>query len=124
MKKQFSRFIVIGLISTLVNYLIFFGALHYLSLQYLVASAIGFIGGVIVGFFCNKSWTFESRDTKSRDIVVKYSAVYLASLVIGMICLKIMVDFLYFSPELANFLVIGVTTCTNFVGVKTFVFKK
>jgi putative flippase GtrA len=34
------------------------------------------------------------------------------------------VEWLGLSPELANFLAIGITTCTNFIGTKFFVFKK
>lgn len=124
MKQQFLRFIVVGLLSTAVSYGVFFVVLHYFYLHYIASSALGFFSGVIVGFFCNKSWTFEASEQGHRDIIVKYFLVYLASLVIGMICLKILVDYFHLSPELANFLIIGVTTCTNFVGVKFLVFKK
>ena len=124
MKRQFLRFIVVGLISTAVSYGVFFIALHFFSLYYLVSSALGFFSGVVVGFFCNKSWTFEASDKSHKDIIAKYFLVYLISLFIGMGCLKILVDFFHLSPELANFLIIGVTTCTNFIGVKFLVFKK
>lgn len=123
-KKQFLRFIVVGLLSTAVSYGVFLIALHYFYLHYLAASALGFFSGVIVGFFCNKSWTFEASQHKHQEIIIQYFLVYLVSLFISMVCLKILVDFWRLSPELANFLVIGVTTCTNFIGVKFLVFKK
>jgi|GEM_PF-5428596 len=39
MKKQFLRFTVVGPLSTAVNYLVFFLALHHLAINYLISSA-------------------------------------------------------------------------------------
>lgn len=123
MQRQFFKFLVIGVLSTLVNYLCFFILFKYYLIYYLVASALGFIAGVFVGYSLNKTWTFQV--SKSSELYLhKYFAVYCISLLLSILILKFMVSTLLFVPELANFVAIGVTTCTNFLGVKFLVFKR
>lgn len=124
LKKQFFRFIAVGILSTIVNYLIFLAALHLLLWNYLFASGVGFLSGVFVGFFCNKNWTFLAGDVKSKSIVLSYFAVYATSLAISLIFLQVAVDIIKISPEIANILAIVITTFTNFIGSKFLVFKK
>jgi putative flippase GtrA len=123
-KKQFSKFILVGLLSTTVNYLIFFIALHYFFINYLISSGIGFIAGVFAGFFLNKNWTFDSRFVQTKRIIISYFLVYIFSLALSLVFLKITVGIFHASPEIANLLAICLTTCTNFIGTKFYVFKK
>jgi len=123
-KKQFSKFILVGLLSTVVNYLIFFIALHYFFINYLISSGIGFVAGVFAGFFLNKNWTFDSRLVQTKRIIISYFLVYVFSLALSLVFLKIAVGILQITPEIANLLAICLTTCTNFIGTKFYVFKK
>lgn len=122
MQRQFIRFIVIGVLSTIVNYLFFFILYKYYSVYYILASAIGFLSGVIAGYSLNKSWTFEITTNQDRYFY-KYLVVYFTSLLLSVMILKVLVSGFLLSPELANIITIGVTTCTNFLGVKYLVFK-
>jgi putative flippase GtrA len=122
-KKQFFRFIVIGMLSTIVNYACFYAFLTLLSVNYIIASAAGFILGVFAGYFFNKSWTFEVTE-KSKANVVKYYFVYIASLILSLAFLKVTVGHMGISAKIANIIAIGITTCTNFIGIKFWVFKK
>lgn len=122
-KQQFLKFIVIGVLSTIVNYSVFYILYEFLTLHYIAASALGFISGVIFGYELNKNWTFAVQKESSRYFYT-YFLVYLFSLVLGLMFLEFLVSGLGIIPELANFLTIGLTTCTNFVGIKFWVFKK
>lgn len=124
LKKQFLRFITVGLLATTLSYLAFFIALRVFAINYLIAACIGFIFGVCLGFFLNKNWTFDAKENKSKKTVLSYFAVYIFSLIVSLFFLKVMVEVVGLSPELGNFLGIGVSTCTNFIGTKFFVFKK
>ncbi len=123
MNKQLLRFVIIGIFSTVVNYCIFFGLYKFLSVNYIVASSIGFLAGVFAGYNFNKIWTFDIK-AKSNIYIIKYYTVYIASLFFGLALLKIMVSLAQISPEIANIIVIVFTTCTNFCGTKLWVFKK
>lgn len=123
-KKQFLRFIVVGLVSTSISYSAFFIALRLFFVQYLLSSCIGFVVGVFVGFSLNKNWTFSSKTIQSKKIIIGYFSVYVVSLLINLIFLRVTVGEFSMMPEISNFLAICITTCTNFIGIKFFVFKK
>ena len=54
MKQEFLKFILIGILSTIINYGSFYALLEFLSVYYLLSSGIGFFLGVIAGYFLNK----------------------------------------------------------------------
>ena len=122
-KKQFLKFVVIGVLSTTVNYSIFYILYQSLSVYYMKASSMGFIVGVLAGYRLNKSWTFCIKE-KTKDYIYKYFIVYFISLILGLGLLKFFVTVLGIVPKLATFLMIGFTTCTNFLGTKFLVFKR
>ena len=123
LKKQFSRFIVVGVFSTIVNYSIFYILYEFASFYYTLASAMGFIAGVFAGYGFNLAWTFEAKGQYAQYIY-KYYIVYTVSLFLGLGFLEFLVSALSVIPEIANVLTIGLTTCTNFMGTKFWVFKR
>ena len=124
MKNQFLKFIIVGLFSTIINYCLFYLLLNFVNINYLVSSSCGFIAGVFGGFYLNKNWTYNDKNNKSKTLLWKYFSLYLTSLLISLIFLKITVDYIGLNPEIANLLAIGITTCINFIGTKFMVFKK
>ena len=122
-KQQFLKFIVIGVFSTLVNYITFYVLYQVLMTHYTLASATGFIIGVFSGYGFNKRWTFGVTE-KAYQFIYKYYAVYIISLGLGLLFLSFLVAILGITPLIAQLLTIGLTTCTNFVGTKLWVFKK
>lgn len=122
--EQFLRFITVGLITTTISYGVFLAALKLFFINYLISSCISFLSGVFLGYFFNKRWTFDSKKSESKKVILNYFLVYFLSLFISLIFLKISVDFFKIIPELAYIISIGITTCTNFIGIKFFVFRK
>lgn len=123
LKTQVWRFLVVGGLSTILNFSLFLTLYSYMGVQYMPASACGFIGGVIFGYCVNKSWTYEIQDGSDR-YVLPYFGVYTVSLMIGLAFLNLQTNVLAVPPIPANVLTIGLTTCTNFLGTKFIVFKK
>jgi putative flippase GtrA len=112
---------MIGVICTAINYLLFYGLFSF-NTPYLLASGLGFITGVFVGYPLNRRWTYRVDEQSSRQFL-RYCSVYVASLMLSLVCLKLLVEFFTFDPRIANVLVIGVSTCTNYLGVKLLVFR-
>ena len=121
--RQAFRYATVGLFATLLNYGIFYFLMEFGRVNYLVSSALGFFSGVIAGYFFNRKWTFKHSNS-SWALLVKYNMVYLFSLILSLLILKIAVARFGISPELGNIFAIVITTCTNFLGLKYFVFKK
>lgn len=121
--KEFARFLIIGGISTIIFYSTFIISLRIFGIYYLFANVIGFVCGIFFGYPMNKHWTFKKSHQKQNHFP-QYLAVYLTSLGISTIFLKIAVDYIGIIPEIASILAIAVTTCTNFLGIRFLVFRK
>jgi putative flippase GtrA len=118
------RFLIVGLISTIINYLFFIFFLKEWEWQYQIASICGFIIGVSIGYPLNKLWTYKvSHKTESSAVFYKYGCVYLASLTVNFYVLGFLVKKFSFDPRVANGAAIIVTTIINFIGTKFWAFR-
>ncbi len=117
--SQFSRFVVIGGISTLINYAVFLVLYAMLSVNYLVASAAGYVVGAVFGYYFNARLTFRSRPGLS---VMPYFAVYLFSLVAGLGVLRFFSVSAGIEPLFSNVISIAFTAAANFLGCRYLVF--
>ncbi|MFH7811812.1 MULTISPECIES: GtrA family protein [Acetobacter] len=118
------RFLIVGAIGTIVNYLFFLFLLKEIGWQYQIDAVCGFLMGVLIGFPLNKAWTYESRANQNdTSIFYKYVCVYLFSLVVNFYVLGILVTQFNLDPRAANGLTIIITTIINFLGTKLWVFR-
>lgn len=127
--RESSRFILVGVLSTLLNYAVnMLGMYNGASPEF--ASACGYVAGVALGFPLNKYWSFAGGASPSvRSETVRYFLVYLGTFLLNSLlaaaffeqALKFedypILELLYYIP------VIGVTTVLNFFGCKFLVFK-
>ena len=120
--RKIIKFFLVAFIATILNYLIFYISFEFLQINYMLSSAIGFISGVFLGYQLNSKWTFQSNK-KSKANVFKYYVVYLFSLGVSLICLKIFVENQSLDARIANLLCICITFCTNYIGTRFWVFK-
>ena len=120
---QFKKFIIVGISSTFINYLFFYILLEFLYIDYLVSSGAGFIVGVFSGYIFNRKWTFNIKKNITSLEIIKYFSIYIISLILSLIFLKFLVDNIGINIKIANIFSIGLTTCTNFLGLKLIVFN-
>ena len=121
--RQIIRFAVVGLLSSAINYGIFYLLFTHFNVNYSASTAIGFMTGVLAGFLFNKAWTFSESD-ESKKFILPYFLVYLFSLGASLLFMKLAVEVFHIDARIANFLSIGFTTVLNFLGIKILVFKK
>jgi len=73
----FFRFIIVGVINTLVGYGVMFGLYNLAGLHtwgdlgYWISSAANYVVGSVVSFFLNKHFTFRSQE-KGRQVVIRF----------------------------------------------------
>jgi len=71
----FFRFVLVGVINTLVGYGVMFGLWNLAGLHlwgdfgYWISSAANYVVGSIVSFFLNKHFTFRNRETGSGVVI-------------------------------------------------------
>jgi putative flippase GtrA len=120
--KQFLKFCFIGLEITIFSYLLFIVLFYFFSVNYIISSGIGFIGGVLLGFIFNKMYTFKSK-RKNRIALPQYFLVYLVSLIVTMVLIRFFVENLNFHPLLSYLVIEPIIIAINFLGTKIWVFK-
>lgn len=120
--KQFYKFVLIGLESTILNYLIFIVLLYFFSVNYLISAGSGFVSGVFLGYVFNKIYTFGSKRKHTIAFPI-YLLVYSFSLTFTLLSLTILVEFLGLIPIISNLMVLPITASINFFGVKILAFK-
>ena len=120
-KSQFSRFVLVGGVSTVINYALFLILFKGLGINYIAASAIGYVVGALFGYIFNARLTFRKRQGLS---VVPYFGVYVFSLITSLGVLKFFASSVGINPLYANILAIGFSTITNFLGSKYIAFNE
>ena len=78
--RRLAKFLLVGVINTLVGTAIMFGLYNLAHCSYWVSSAANYILTSILSFFLNKYFTFGSREKSVREVVrfaVNIAACYL-----------------------------------------------
>lgn len=65
------KFLIVGVINTIVGTSVMFAAYNVLHLNYWVSSASNYVIGSIVSYILNKRFTFQNKE-KSMKIVLKF----------------------------------------------------
>ncbi|MDC3418509.1 GtrA family protein [Aquibacillus salsiterrae] len=127
--KQFSRFLVVGIINTVVGLSTMFLLLH-LQLNYWVSTFVGNAVGACVSYFLNRTFTFNSTVSIHKSIVrflVVIGACYFIAYYVGIqlatsVIWKLANLPLAHAEVVAVLLGTGLYTVLNFLGQRTFVF--
>lgn len=69
--RTFWKFILVGIINTIVGTSVMFLCYNAFHLNYWVSSAMNYIIGSIVSYFLNKYFTFQNKQ-RSWKIVIKF----------------------------------------------------
>lgn len=120
--KQFVKFCVIGLESTVLYYLIFIVLFNFLDMNYIISAILAYLIGVHFGFVFNKLLTFGSHKNTLKNYP-KYLLANLVTLVILIFGLRFLVEAVRISPLISTAILIPFTTIINFLGIKILVFK-
>lgn len=125
--KQIRRFLVIGGLSVLTDFIVY-TLLTHLGLVTSFSKGVSYVAGMVVGFIGNKLWTFESARRSSAEPVI-YIVLYTITLGINVLVnragLVVLGDWLALGSAkgLAFLVATGVTTVLNFIGMKWVTFR-
>ena len=151
MKKLFEKYreiilyLVFGVLTTLVSWAVYFGILYFAeyilkiernSIIRVIAQVYQWVAGVLVAFFTNKKWVFNTKGktmqelskfavgrigTLGLDTLFTFGTVALLE-ALGYVPFTFIVEF---TPDLWSKIVASVVVIiTNYVISKIFVFKK
>ena len=126
-----SRFIVVGIMNTIIGVAAMFIAYNVFGLGYWISSACDYIIGSIFSYFANKYFTFKADKKSGKEvvrfvinIVVCYFLAYgvaqpMMNLLLGSIELSVSIF-----EQLSMILGMCIFVVLNYFGQKLFVFRK
>ncbi len=120
-RKEVIRFLIGGGSAVTIDYLLYQVFLN-IGIVRVIAKAVSFFCGAVVGFIINKHWTFESHGFKKEEIG-KYVLFYSFSACINAMIHQIVLFFLG-REGMAFLCATGSSTILNFFGQKFYVFRR
>lgn len=121
-ESQIVRYIMTGGITTGVNYIIYIG-LMALSVNYLMANTIAWLGAVTFAYFANREVVFHSKGDRKQEFL-QFFSLRAATLVIENLLLLLLVDFIGAGSLVSKILVSVITVVLNYFACKYSIFKQ
>ena len=122
--SRFLKFSIIGLISTIINYSIFFLLFNSFNIFYVFSSIVGYVIGLLFGYYFNKIWTFSNRILAGKSYIVKYTFYQILGLISQQVLLISLVEILLIDPLFSNIISIGFAAIVSFLLIENFVIEK
>lgn len=126
MKHELARFLVVGILTVIVDYAIYSSLLHANFGGIAVCKTVGFIGGTFFAFFSNRYWTFNRMSETVRGDWVRFIILYSTTLVANVGINKFVLYGLSPARHSVVLAFLVATFCSaamNFIGMKFFVFN-
>lgn len=131
MKMQCSRFILVGIVNTVIGTSAMLIAYNLFGLGYWISSALNYVVGSIFSFFANKYFTFQSHGTSWKESVKFVANIALCYVLAYGIAKPLIPRFLSgfrWPTNIVEQISMLAGMCffvvINFVGQKFFVFQK
>ena len=120
-------YIVFGALATAVNTGVYALCYHVLGIENVPSVVIAWLAAVILAFFTNKLWVFESRsfDAKTlRHEITTFFGARIATGVMDIVIMYIAVDLLHWNATVWKLISNALVIILNYVASKLVIFKK
>ncbi len=121
--KSAPKFLVVGGISTVLNYSLFYVLHRWMQANVILSSSSGYVFGLVVGFILNHYWTY-SVEKFYWSKAAGYLLVYSISLGVSQLFLHVAVNKAGLNAFLMNVVAIGISTALNFIGLQFYTYRK
>lgn len=133
MKKFYSKYqqwidyIVVGVLTTIVNFAVFYFFDTVLDISYLIANAISILTAIVFAFFMNKTFVFKSRSTGFKMLLQEFTlfaGFRLSSGLYDMLSMWVLVDYINLGTNVSKILTEVIVVILNYAFSKYIVFRK
>lgn len=123
--QQYKQFIKFGFVATGYNVAAYFiyATLVYFHCNYLIASTISFLVGVLLSYFMNRSIVFSVKH-HNYVLLIRYIIFYMLLLGINLTLLHGLVSLLRVNPYLAQILITMIAALISYNTMRVLVFRK
>ena len=125
----FWKFVLVGIVNTLVGTGVMFAAYNLLHLSYWVSSASNYVVGSIVSYFLNKYFTFQNKERSWQVVfrfVINISICYAIAYGIAKPLVRMLLSGQSVKIQDNGAMLVGMVlfVVINYLGQRLFVFKK
>lgn len=119
-------YLFFGVLTTLVNFLVYFPCYNWLGMSASVSNVIAWIFAVIFAFLTNKPFVFKSHDWSLKVVgpeLVKFVGCRVGSGVLETLIIWVFVDGLAWNGNWVKIITSVLVVVLNYVGSKLLVFR-
>ena len=125
--KETITYIIFGVLTTVVNYVVYYILYKFTGLDALAYNIIAWVAAVIFAFFTNKLFVFESKSFKP-SIIFRELATFVSARVVSLLLeeafLALTVKVIGIHELLAKLIIAVIVVIVNYFASKLFIFKK
>lgn len=119
LKKEVTKFTLVGATNFVLTFIVFTTMLKGLSLNYLLSLAAAWVVGTLFSYVANFSWVFKpEQKIRFKNRFVKFCLANIISLTLNMLLLSYIVKHADFDPFYIQMLLIPLIILFNFSTAK------
>ena len=125
LNRQFISYIFFGILTTLVDFIVFYISNSIFNINYILSTIFGWILAVIFAYITNKFFVFNSN--KKENILKEiFSFFYFRflSLILSIIFMVLFIEILNINESISKIIVNIFVVLANYFFSKVFIFKK
>ena len=123
-KKEIINYLIFGILTTVVNIVVYWLLNTCLNVNYLISNAIAWIMSVLFAYITNRKYVFESKNTSMMNELMKFISARLSTGIMDMILMWLLVDILAFNSMVSKIVVNVLVVVLNYILSKVFIFKE
>ena len=123
-KKEIINYLIFGVLTTVVNIVVYWLLNTCLNVNYLISNAIAWIVSVLFAYITNRKCVFESKNTSMMNELMKFISARLSTGIMDMILMWLLVDILAFNSMVSKIVVNVLVVVLNYILSKVFIFKE
>ena len=120
-------YLVFGVLTTAVNYVIYLPCYNLLGLSAAVSNLIAWVVAVAFAYLTNKPFVFRSHDWSAKTVIpelTKFVSCRVASGAAESVILLLTVDILHWNGNVWKLITSVLVVVLNYIGSKLLVFRK
>lgn len=125
--KDFILYAIFGVLTTLVNVVVYWLLAHPLGLGTMISTVVAWIAAVLFAYVTNRKWVFHSDAHTTKEIAKEIASFFACRLATGAVdwaCMLVFVDILHFHDVLIKVLANILVIILNYVASKLIIFRK
>lgn len=125
--KAIILYLLFGVLTTGVNVVVYWFAVHICMLQTLIGTVIAWIMAVLFAYITNRRWVFESKAYERKAIIQEVVSFFLCRLATGIMDLGFMilfVNYMHLNDVVIKLVSNVLVIVLNYIASKLIIFHK